>query len=455
MKRIKIAIIILAAAIVAAIGIFFIANYFNDKSIEESEAEDNKLRMSKFNNDNAKKIDINIEGKDYVIEYIKGSGWELTNTDEFLINDAIPSAICSSMSNLTAVRILDSTDKSRYGLNEPTKVTVYADDEAYTVLIGDPTPTYENFYAMKENDDKIYLIEFTDGSVLSPTKDDLKFRYLYPYSFYNVTGFTLWNGAETDENIVFSMANSTDSGWSMVKPYEDDSVYSTQITTFLNRTSADSINSFVQENCTEADYSKYGFDDPKYVFEISTADETTKVIFGDYTNNDTEIYALYPQSGQVVTFLSNGVTTLGFQTLDMMNTPIFSTYITRVVSVELKMPDAEATMTISGSEQGYALNENKVDENAEKQFVAFFDSFNTATAEATEFAKEPTSDEAALTIRYTLTNNVLTDINYIPVPGSDNYWVTRDGGYTGYVVNKSVIDKIISSYDELVKAVNP
>ena len=109
------------------------------------------------------------------------------------------------------------------------------------------------------------------------------------------------------------MNMDNDGNWSMEKPFNNNTVYLSQINEFLTRTSKDEIYTFVQENCTESEYSKYGFDDPQYVFEISTAEDKTKVIFGDYTNNDTEFYGLFTETGQVVTFEANSVTILNYQ----------------------------------------------------------------------------------------------------------------------------------------------
>lgn len=450
MKRIKIAIIIMAAVIVAAVGIYFIADYFNNKSIKEAEEEEQKLVMFEFNSEDANKVEINNDGGDFTAEYISGEGWRLTNNDEFVVNESVFSSICTNLASLKATKILEDKDISKYGLDDPVKVTVYTkDDSSYTVLVGDATPTYENFYAMKENDDNIYLISFITGSVLCASKDDLKYRYSYPYSSYEVEHFALWKGSETDENILFSMNKDSNDVWSMDKPYNNDTVYNTQIDTFLTRTSKDEINSFVQENCAESDYSKYGFDDPQYVFEISTEDDYTKIIFGDLTNNDTEIYGLYSETGQVVTFLSNGVTTLGYTTTDMLNTAIFSADISKVSNVEISMPNKKASLDIISSSESYKLNEKEIGEDGKDLFISFFDSFNNAYYKAKQNDEATPSGDAEITVTYTLTSNVVTEISYIPIPDSDNYWVNKDGNYTGYTVDKSVISNINSAYEKL------
>lgn len=450
MKRIKIAIIVLAAVVLVSIGIFFIANYFNNLSIKKAEEEEQKLVMFDFDKESVEKIEINNKDGVFITEYDKENGWTLTNDDQIVFNESYPNSICANMANLKATKILTNTDKSTYGLDNPTKVTAYSGDKTYTVFIGDPNPTYESYYAMKENDPNIYLIDFSNGEILSPSKDDLKYTAIYPYSTYKVTNFTLWRGKENDNNILFSIGQDSDGAWILEKPVLKTPARSINVSEFLTLSSRDEIYSFVQENCTEADYAKYGFDDPCYVFEISTADDTTKLIFGDYTEDGSEIYGLFPESGQVVTFLPNSMTLLNYKTSDMINTVIFSTDISNVVTVEVKLPDANAVLSKSGSPAEYFVNDIKVGRD---EFLAFYDSFNNAYTDANKTNGEP-SGEAEIVIEYTQTNNVVSRVKYIPVPNSDKYWVMADTSYTGYTVSKETVEKIISSYKELEKSIN-
>ncbi len=451
MKRIKIAIIVLAAVVIVSIGIFLIANYFNNQSIEKNKEEEQKLVMFDFNQETINKIEISNEDGVFITEYDEENGWTLTNDDKMVFNQYYPNSICSNLANLNATKILKNTDKSKYGLDNPTKITAYAGDESYTVFIGDPNPTYDSYYAMKENDPNIYLIEYSYGEILNPSKDDLKETAIYPYSVYSVTNFTLWNGKETDENILFSIGQDSSGAWILEKPILKTPAKSINVSEFLTQSSRDAINSFVQENCTEADYAKYGFDDPCCVFEISTTDDTTKLIFGDYTEDGSEIYGLFPKTGQVVTFLPNNVTLLHYKTSDMINTVIFSADISRIVSVDVTFADKKAVLGISGSD--YSVNDVKVSDNAADKFTAFYNAFNNAYMDANKTDGKPSGD-AEIIIEYTQTSNVVSRVKYIPVPDSDEYWVMSDINYTGYTVSKDTIEKIISSYKELENAMN-
>lgn len=454
MKHIKIAIAIMAVIVAAALGIFLIANYFSNNKKNQEAAEEQKLVLFDFDDSAVSKVEIDNVTGTYIMEY-NDSEWVLTNTDEFELNSFTMNSICATMSDLTATKILDDNDASKYGFDNPIKVTAYLDDEIYTLLIGDATPTYESFYVMKEDSDDIYLIDYTDGAILCATKDSLKDTYMLGFHTYDITHFCLWQGEEKDENILFSMYENDDGTWRMEKPYEDDSVYNTQIDTFLSDTVKDEIYSFVTENCEESDYSKYGFDDPQYVYEVTAGDQTKKIIFGDFTNNENEIYGLFTNSGQVVTFYSGDIATLSYDTMDMMNTTVYSADIDEITEITVEMPDATAELEIDASSESYTINGTKIENDDTKElYMTFYNAFNNAYFESIQNDQEP-EGEPEITVTYVGADNIVTKISYIPVPGEDSntYWAMKNDKYTGFVVRKKVIYNITSTYETLMEAI--
>lgn len=455
MKRIKTAIAVMAIILIAAVGIYFLASHFNTNKTKKENEEANKLILFNIDEDAIDKVDIHNETGNYIAEYVENQGWALTNSDEFELNSSAITAICSNFSQLKANKILDDTDTSKYGFDNPITLTVYTGDTSYKLYIGDATPTYENFYVMKENDDNIYLIDYTTGTILCATKNALKQTNVINFFTSEIDYFCLWKGAEKDENIRFSMNKDENGTWRMDKPYQDTSVYNTQITNFLADATRDEIFSFVAENCPESDYGKYGFDDPKYVLEVKAGEKHTKVIFGDYTNNENEMYGLFVDSGQVVTFISNEIAALGYDTMDMMNTTVYSADINDVTEVKVETSDIQALLEINSYEEKYVLNGTQLkDDDTKSAFISFFNSFNNTYFESIENNQKP-KGEPEITITYTLSNNTVNKIEYIPVPGEDSntYWAVKNDEYTGFVVRKKIIANILTSYEKLAEAV--
>ena len=224
MKRIRIVLIAMVILVAAAIGIYFIAVNFNEKKKEKEEAENAKLVLFDFDGDACTKLEINNESGNYVMEYTQANGWMMTNSEDFDANSNTASYICTYMSDLKAEKIIEDTDTGKYGFDDPIKLTVTSNGTPYTLLVGDATPTNENYYVMKENDDNVYLIDYAKGVILHATKDSLKSVYLANFLGTEIESLALWKGGETDGNILFSMNKNDDGTWQMDKPYKDNSV---------------------------------------------------------------------------------------------------------------------------------------------------------------------------------------------------------------------------------------
>lgn len=457
MKRIRTTLIIMLILIAAALGIYFIADYYSNKNSEKETAEAEKLIIFDFDENAANKLRIHNESGDYEMQYTQYDGWTMTGETDFEVNSNTAISICTAMASLTAEKIIEDSDTSKYGFDNAINLTVTANGTDYTLYVGDSTPTNENFYVMKDGSESIYLIDYTTGATLCATKDSLKSQYIADFNSNEVEHFALWKGSETDDNILFSMNKDENNKWHMDKPYADDSVYSSSISTFLNDAIRDKIYNFIAEDCQESDYEKYGFDDPQFVFEISGGDKYIKVIFGDYTNNDTEMYGLFTETGQVVTFYKNTVTVLGYDTSDMMNKYIFCKTLSEVSSVSVTMPEGNAELEINESDSKYTFNGIEIDisdEEINQIYFNFFDSFNNIYFESVDRDSEP-SGETEVTVEYTLTDGTVTKFEYIPVPGEDSntYWTLQDGEYTGFIVRKKVIANISSAFEALEEAI--
>ncbi|MGN0621169.1 MAG: DUF4340 domain-containing protein [Porcipelethomonas sp.] len=454
MKRIKIAIIVMAAVLVAALGVYFAATAYNNKKTREAEEEANKLVMFSFDSEEADCVEIHNESGDFRIVEDSTWGWVAENSENLTVDSSVISAIVINMADLTADKILENnSDPSKYGFDDPIKITVTASDEKYTLLVGNASGTYENFYMMKENDSNIYLVPYEKGAVFCLDKDSMKSKYFSDFLASEVEEFCLWEGSQKDENILFHIVANDDGTWRMVAPYEDDSVYNTDVSTFINDAIRDKVSGFTEEDLQEKDYGKYGFDDPSNVFEMSGSGKHIKVIFGNDTEDGKGKYVLFEDSGQVAVAENGTISVLGYTTSDMINTVIYSESISYVTELEITMPGHTASITMNASDRQFTCNEKEIDgddEEAVKAFTDFYDSFNNAYLSVQSAEAEP-DGEAAVSINYVLNSNVTALVEYIPVSDDpdDGYYAMKNNQYTGYIVDSDVIDGIISAYESL------
>lgn len=453
MKRIRIALIIMLVFVAAAVAVFFTVQHFNDQKAEESAKESAKLVIFDFDENASTSLKIHNDGGTYEMNYDSSDGWIMNGEVDFEVNSNTAVNICTAMASLTAQKIIEDPDKEKFGFDNPIDITVTADGKDYTLHIGNAAPTNESYYVMKEGSDNIYLIGYNEGSVLRANKESLKSLYIADFNPNEVERFALWKGEENDDNILFSMKRDKDGNWSMDKPFKDNSVFASDISTFINDAIRDKIYKFVAENCPESDYAKYGFDKPQYVYEIASADKYIKVIFGNMTSNDTEMYGLFTETGQVVTFYKNTVAALGYGTEDMMDNTVYSVTADELTGVTVTMPDGTAEVEIDSANDKYTFNGKEISSSNEGLFAAYFDflnSFNDAYFESVDRNAEP-EGEPEVTVRYALANGSETVIEYIPVPGEDSntYWAMKNGEYTGFVVRKKVVANISSSCETL------
>lgn len=454
MKRITIALVIMLALVAGAIGLYFLSEHFKEKDAQELQAQEDKLVIFSFDEDDSTNIVINNESGQFCMEYTQADGWLMKNDVNFEVNTYTATNICSAMASLTAEKIIEDADTSKFGFDTGVDVTVTANGTDYKLYVGNPTPTNENFYVMKEGSDDVYLIDYATGITLCATKDRLKTLYIADFNATDIEHFALWEGEENDENIRFSMNKTSDGKWEMEKPYPGATVHAVDVDTFINDAIRDMIYNFVTEDCPESDYEKYGFDDPQYVYEISTSEKYVKVIFGDMLSNDTEMYGLFTETGQVVTFEANTVAALGYETADVINNEVYSLSYTDVKSVKVLSDEIEATLEFDDTNNIFRLNGEDVDitdTEINSAFFGFYNSFNNASFESLDKNAVPEGD-AEIRIEYTLLDGTSAVIEYIPVPGEDSntYWAMKDGEYTDKVVRKKVIANIPASYDYLI-----
>lgn len=453
MKRIRIALIIMVVLVAAAFGTFFIFNSAAEKNKKEAADEQAKLVIFDFDSEAVNNIKIHNESGDYEMQYSVSDGWLPVNDIDFDLNESMLTSICTNMSMLTAQKIIDYDDMSKFGFNDPITITVRSNEKDYTLKVGDVSPTNDGYYVMKEGSDSIYLIDSFTGLILTAKKDSLKSEYMADFLPANVESFTLWRGGESDENVLFSLKMNESGAWYMEKPYKNHTVYTTSVDTFINDCIRDKIYSFGPENCPESDYAKYGFDDPEFVLEISGYGKHVKVIFGDLFNDNTEMYGLLADNGQVVTFELQKLSTLSYTTADLMSKEIYQNELNKIKNVIVSMPEDTADIEIDTAQSKYKVNGTDIDIEDDKLNTVFFDflaSFNNANFESIDKDAKP-SGEAEVTVRYTLSDGTETTVEYIPVPGDDSnkYWAMINGEYTGFIVRKKVVAAISTTFEAL------
>jgi Domain of unknown function (DUF4340) len=156
------------------------------------------------------------------VTLIRGNSgqWQITAPQPLAADQDSVAGVLSALSSLNAERLLeDKVSKlASYGLAAPAvqvDVTL-KDNKSKKLLIGDPTPSGNAFYAMLEGDPRLFTVASYTKSSLDKSADDLRDKRLITADFDKVTQLELITekaGARQD----ITLARNKDS-WQIVKP---------------------------------------------------------------------------------------------------------------------------------------------------------------------------------------------------------------------------------------------
>ena len=124
MKRITIALVIMLVLVAGAIGLYFLSEHHKEKDAKEIQAQEDKLVIFSFDEDESTNVSINNEDGEFNMEYSQADGWVMTNDVNFEVNSYTAINICSAMSSLTAEKIIEDSDTSKFGFDNSIDITV-------------------------------------------------------------------------------------------------------------------------------------------------------------------------------------------------------------------------------------------------------------------------------------------------------------------------------------------
>ncbi len=459
MKKTLIAAIILFVLAAASISVFLIFKKNKDNQAEKEAQLAAEYQLISFNSDSATKIEFDCPDGKYTTEFIDDK-WRLTSSDDFKMSNTYAQGVSTYMSTLTALKDYgEATDesKAKFGLSEPTKVTIYENNNSHTVYVGDADPTGVYYYVMVEGKNKIYAIDSMVGGMLDATRLLMKDPYLVPYSSDEIVELTLIRG---DDTIYELSCDSATSLWSFPEQYSHLTVDNSEITAMLAIMTRITAQEFLDENLE--DYSKYGFDKPfAEMFIKGTDGAVIHLLFSRFGNNtQTYTHVLNVDTGQVMTVLSgdadfiedtpasyivNEVCPVSIHNLSAMN----FTYNGKTDNFEIDMDKTEVIMN------GTSIS--AIGNDAYSAFNNFYYSITYLTSKDVDITISPELSELVLAVEFVYKDDSTLMLE-ICKADEENCYVFFDGKFSGYIVDESDIsskNSIEDFYNQLVEIVNP
>lgn len=442
MRQLK-ALWILLGVVVVLSGAYLVVHLVQTDQQDQQEKLEAVVSLLKYDGDTTQKIQISNEDGEFEFSYIDDT-WTMTSENPFATNTNALSLICSYMADISSTKtITHHADRlAAYGLDQPVSITTFTSDNLeHTILIGDATPTYDAYYAKLPDSDTIYTISYTYGSVLCASKDTLRSTGIVENTYASdVTEF----GLERDGKRIY-LVNRTGSNWEMSEPL-NIAAYPTKITSILDLFVRLTIGSFVEEN--PSDLSKYGLDQPGYVFTVGTADKHYEIRIGDPISadvNELYVYAMNVGTKQVFTIEQSAIESVQSDTVDMIYPYILNPEITEITSVQVDGLDIHSKLSVDYNNNQFDLDGMDLDAMGDTVIAAcqnYYHGIATTSLSGLDLDANPEYTTPDISIVYSLTDGSTLRLDLIrQTEDSSKYWVFINGEYTKLITRTKFLTR--------------
>lgn len=435
-----------AIILVVVLGVLFGAYMLLKDKIpsKDSAGPSQTIRLTDYSDDKISSISVQNSQGTFVIQK-NDKEWKLISPTDFKADSSKVSGIATNAESVIADKLVEENPKdlSVYGIDKPITLTIKLKQGAdKVILFGNKTPTGSGYYALDKTDNKVYVIDTYTAEKLLFKKNDIRDTALYTITADKIITLSMDRGGSN----VFESKKVSDTEWSMIKPIEGN-VNTGAITPMLTALSGVVVKEFVEENPT--DLNKYGLANPKYVMKFSTSDASYTLDLGAEKTKGSEIYAKLEGSNEVFTIDETAFTFLDKPFKEIIDVFVYIVNIDQVNKIELNMDGKKTTMEIetykdSAGKADASKDKFKVDgkdatakdANGDQPFRTFYQDLIGISLDNIEPGAVP-SGNADITVTYYLKSAPGTmKVEFIP-KDADNYYVVKNGKYTGMLVSRT------------------
>jgi len=461
-KKLRALIIALIAALVVGTGAYIAVDTIKTREEQAERDEANSLRLFDFDENSITKVEIKNTDGSFTIDKTS-DGWSLTETNypyEFVLNEYYINSICTYLSDITALKKLNTGDLTSYGLTEPVVLTCYEGSTPYTLYIGNPSATDEFYYAMTPDGNVVYEIDFDEGAVLRGGISYMKDPYMISFFDVDINYAKLIRKEETAFEI-----SKDDNAWHMSQPIPDAELNSANINSMLTSLTRLQVESFVKMTETPDDLYEYHLDSPAYQLIVKNTDNQTITIdFADFDKNDGSVYLVYEETGQIATMSMGSVSFLETDASELMSDKVLSVKYADAAELAVQVDDLSFTMLMNHDENQYTLltQDDEIDissknDNIQALFKSLFETVGNLSYDSLDLTADTDTDtEPTVIFSYTLTDGTETELSLIPIDDT-YYWAFIDGEYTGKVIRRRALSSntgVLTYYEKLTDAID-
>jgi hypothetical protein len=284
---------LLAAALLAGIYLYELRE---DKKKER--ARETAQTLCRIRPDRLSSITLKRAGGSITVQKIGDPDkktWKITSPVHSAIDSSAIEALNNKLADLNYTRIITETpvDLAEFGLDSPWLIITYeADKEHGTLIFGGHSPIDYGFYALKDVDQKVYLISKDDKEILDKGLFELRDKRLFALKPENVQRFIIER-----ETVKWALVKKQGRWiWQYDEEFRVDQKRVDSLITSLAWTRA---SSFEKEAVDRLE--PFGLHRPRARITLSDGVMTQVILLGDTTKKkNSKIYAKMQGRPQVV-----------------------------------------------------------------------------------------------------------------------------------------------------------
>ncbi|MBP1756952.1 MAG: hypothetical protein H6Q59_3350, partial [Firmicutes bacterium] len=293
-KKNAVTLILLLLALAGLIG--FYLWYSNRTPAQEEKKEDSSLVLSKIDTEKVSTLHYIYQDTDLTLTK-EGDLWKSETDKQRPINQDRIKSMLGVIDEITATRMVaESPEKlADFGLDAPTSILVatLADGSSVTLQIGNKVNAGNGYYALVNDDKKVYLLADTYGSGLQYTDTDItKTADDRTIEAANIRHISVDNRDSEDLELLYDEKNTLDNSgsamfpWVILKPYSQGYTADSSAVSTLQ----EKYTTFDYIKCVEyqpKDLSKYGLDKPMSIISLDYLEARTEKLDKPEKNPDT------------------------------------------------------------------------------------------------------------------------------------------------------------------------
>ena len=491
-KRNAITLILLLLALAALILVYYWYGKYSS-SKEDKDTTSDTISLVEIDKDQVNSLHYKYDDAD--LTFVKEDDiWKSEAAPDRPINQDYVNNMLNAIDEISADRLIaEKPDNLEdYGLAEPISYlqAKLTNGSSVTLQVGNEVSTKDGYYALVNEDGKVYMLASNYVSGLRYNNVDMTAKEAAPTIKAESINHIVIDKRDGDdfELLYDDQGNYTDScgsnlnQWYILKPYKlGYTADSTEVATLQKN-----YTSFTYLNCVDydaEDLSKYGLADPMASIYLGYTEERTETLdtpekdpdtgedITKKTYEDPKEYTLYvgnlDDSGNYYVRVegSNAVYTMDDDSIDnmltvdtfsLLNTFVNLPFIDNVDRININAEGTDYTITMERTTQknedgkeetktSYFFNGAEVEEST---FKSFYQTIISAKFD-TEIKEDVNIQDVTpiLTFSYHMSDGTTIASSYYPY--NDSFYIVKANGETRFYSDKRKIDDIITAIKEL------